>query len=78
MRSLNNYDGDVNENGKKSMDLDKQNNNFAGAFFVRFSAVVARLQRETFQLNLTFSRERGPKTALSLYIYIYIILTVNH
>ena len=73
MRSLSNYDGDVNENGKKSMDLDKQNNNFAGAsrFFVRFSAVVARLQRETFQLNLTFSRERGPKTALSLYIYIY-------
>ena len=71
MRSLSNYDGDVNENGKKSMDLDKQNNNFAGASrsFVRFSAVVARLQRETFQLNLTFSRERGPKTALSLYIY---------
>ena len=61
MRSLSNYDGEVNENGKKSMDLDKQNNNFAGAsrFFVRFSAVVARLQRETFQLNLTFSRERG-------------------
>ena len=80
MRSLSNYDGEVNENGKKSIDLDKQNNNFAGAsrFFVRFSAVVARLQRETFQLNLTFSRERGPKTALSLYIYIYIILTVNH
>ena len=73
MRSLSNYDGDVNENGKKSVDLDKQNNNFAGAsrFFVRFSAVVARLQCETFQLNLTFSRERGPKTALSLYIYIY-------
>ena len=74
MRSLSNYDGDVNENGKKSMDLDKQNNNFAGAsrFFVRFSAVVARLQRETFQLNLTFSRERGPKTTISLYIYIHI------
>ena len=50
MRSLSNYDGEVNENGKKSMDLDKQNNNFAGAsrFFVRFSAVVARLQREIY------------------------------
>ena len=61
MRSLSSYDGDVNENGKKSMDLDKQNNNFAGAslFFVRFSAVVARLQRETIQLNLTFSRARA-------------------
>ena len=34
---------------KKAMDLDKQNNNFARAsrFFVHFSAVVARLQRET-------------------------------
>ena len=36
---------DGNENGKK----DKQNNNFARAlrFFVHFSAVVARLQRQT-------------------------------
>ena len=35
---------DDNENGKK----DKQNNNFARAsrFFVHFSAVVARLQRQ--------------------------------
>ena len=47
--SLRNNDGDGNEYGKKAIDLDKQNNNFARAsrFFVRFSAVVARLQRET-------------------------------
>ena len=37
------------ENGKKAIGLVKQNNNFARAshFFVHFSAVVARLQRET-------------------------------
>ena len=42
-------DDDGNENGKKKIGLDKQNNNFARAsrFFVHFSAVVARLQRET-------------------------------
>ena len=44
-----NDDGDGNENGKKAICLDKQNDNFARAsrFFVNFSAVVARLQRET-------------------------------
>ena len=44
-----NDDGDGNENGKKATGLDKQNNNFARAsrFFVHFSAVFARLQRET-------------------------------
>ena len=47
--SLRDHDGDGNEYGKKAIDLDKQNNNFARAsrFFVHFSAVVARLQRET-------------------------------
>ena len=42
------YD-DGNENSKKAIGLDKQNNNFARAlrFFVHFSAVVARLQHET-------------------------------
>ena len=47
--SLHNHDGDGNEYSKKAIDLDKQNNNFARAssFFVHFSAVVARLQRET-------------------------------
>ena len=46
--SLRNEDGDSNENGKKEIGLDKENNNFARAshFFVHFSSVVARLQRE--------------------------------
>ena len=47
--NLSNDDGDVNENGKKAIGLDWQNNNFARAsrFFVHFFAVTARLQRET-------------------------------
>ena len=46
---IRNHDGDGNEHRKKAIDLDKQNNNFARAsrFFGLFSAVVARLQRET-------------------------------
>ena len=46
--SLNNDDGDVNENGKKIKGLDWQNNNSASAsrFFVHFFAVTARPQRE--------------------------------
>ena len=46
--SLSNDDGDVNENGKKAIGLDKQNNNFARAsrFFVHFFAVTVRLRRE--------------------------------
>ena len=49
LESLRNDEGDVNENGIKAMGLDKKNNNFARAsrFFVHFSAVTARLQRET-------------------------------
>ena len=44
-----NDDGDGNENGKKALGLNKQSNNFARAsrFLVHFSAVFARLQRET-------------------------------
>ena len=47
--SLHNDDGKGNENGKKPIGLDWQNNNFARAsrFFVHFLAVVARLQRES-------------------------------
>ena len=46
--SLSNDDGDVNENGKKAIGLDWQNNNFARAsrYFVHFFAVTARLRRE--------------------------------
>ena len=45
--SSSNDDGDVNENGKKSIGSDWQNNNFArtSRFFVHF-AVTARLRRE--------------------------------
>ena len=44
-RSLSNDDGNSNENGKKAMGLDWQNNNYAYAscFVVHFFAVVARL-----------------------------------
>ena len=48
VKNLSNDDGDGNENGKKAIGLDRQNNNFARAsrFFVHFFAVFARLQRE--------------------------------
>ena len=48
--SLSNADEDNgNENGKKEIGLDWQNNNFtrASRFFVHFWAVVARLRRES-------------------------------
>ena len=46
--SLSNDDDDVNENAKKAIDLDWQNNNSACAsrFFEHFFAVIARLRRE--------------------------------
>ena len=60
--SLSNDDGDVNENGKKAIGLDKQNNNFARAsrFFVHFFVVTARLRRE--MPNFTFCGKREDKT----------------
>ena len=47
--SLSNDDGDGNENGKKAIGLDWQNNNFVLVlrFFVNFFAIVARQQRES-------------------------------
>ena len=52
--SLCNDDGDGNEKGKKAIGLDLQNNNFARSsrLFVHFSAVVARLSRETVQVHV--------------------------
>ena len=46
--SLTNNDSDGNENGKKAIGLDWQNDNFArtSRFFVHFFAVAARLHRE--------------------------------
>ena len=43
-----NDNGNVNENGKKAIGLDRQNNNFARAsrFFGHFFAVTARLRRQ--------------------------------
>ena len=47
LKSLSNEDGDGNENGKKAIGLDWQNNNFARAtLFVHFLAVTVRLRRE--------------------------------
>jgi len=47
--SLSNNDRDSNENGKKGIGLDLQNNNFAFAscFFLDFFRVVALLQHDT-------------------------------
>ena len=47
--SLSKDDGDGNENGKKAIGLDKQNNNFArvSCFIVHFVTVAARLQCES-------------------------------
>ena len=47
--SLSNDDGDRNEDEKKAIGLDWQNNNFARAshFFAHFFAVAARLQSES-------------------------------
>ena len=49
LESSRNNDGGGNDNGKNAIGLDKPNNNFArtSRSFVHFSAVVARLQRET-------------------------------
>ena len=52
--SLSKHDGDSNKNGKRTISLDKQNNDFARASrsFVNFSAVVARLQCETAKFHV--------------------------
>ena len=52
LESLRNDDGDVNENGKRVIGLDWQNNNFVSPFFEHFFAAVARLQRETAKFHV--------------------------
>ena len=44
--SLINEDGGDNQNGKKAIGLDDQNNNFPSPFFIHFFAVTKRLRRE--------------------------------
>ena len=52
--SLSNDNGDGNENSKKAIGLISKNNNFARAsrFYVHFSAVIARLQRESAKFHV--------------------------
>ena len=52
--SLSNDDGDANENGKKTIGLDWQNNNSArvSRFFVHFFAVSARVRRENAKFHV--------------------------
>ena len=59
--SLKNDDGNGDENGKKAIRLDWQNNNFARASrpFVHFFAVAARLQGESAYLQV-LSRKGTP------------------
>ena len=54
IRSLSNDDGNGNENGKKAIGLDWQDNNSArvSRFFVHFLAVVARLRRKSSYFHL--------------------------
>ena len=52
--SLSNNDGDGNEDWKKAIGLDKQNDIFARAsrFFAHFFAVAARPQRESASIRV--------------------------
>ena len=68
--SLRNDDGEGNENGKKAIGLDWQNNNFARAslFFVDFFDVAARLQRENAQFHVVSSTWTQDNDLLSLFL----------
>ena len=67
--SLSNDDTNRNETGNNVTGLNWQNNNSARAsrFFVHFSAIVARLQRETACSNFTFCRGREQETITLLF-----------
>ena len=69
--SLRNHDGDGNEYGKKAIDLDKQNNDFARAsrFSGHFSAVVGRLQPVKLP-NFSFCRGREQTDNIFLFLFL--------
>ena len=66
-----NDDGDGIENGKKSIGLDWQNNNFARAsrFFVLFLAVVAHDDYIVKAPNFTFCRGWEHKTTTFFFFF---------
>ena len=68
--SLSNDDGDGNENGKKPVGLDWQNNNFARASrsFEHFFAVVARLQLENAQFDVLSRTGKQNNNCLFLFL----------
>ena len=79
LASLSNDDddhGDGNENRKKAIGLDRQNNNFARAsrFFVHFLAVVARLRRETDQFHVLSKTGTQNNKFLFLFLNFDIVL----
>ena len=61
---------DDNENGKKAISLDKQNNNFARAtrFFVHFFVIVVSLQSET--AYFPFLSRTGTKDNNFLFLFL--------
>ena len=76
LRSLSKHDVDSNKNGKRAIGLDKQNNDFARASrsFVNFSAVVARLQRETAKFHVLSRTGTKGNNFLFLFLNFYTAL----
>ena len=61
--SLSNYDGDVNESGKKPVGLDWQNNNFARCITLFLYISLSSLHDYDMKMpNFTFCGERDHKT----------------
>ena len=68
--SLSNDDGDGNENGKKSTELDKQNNNFARAFHAFLYTSLPSLHDYDVEMpNFTFSGELENKATTSVFFF---------
>ena len=55
--SLNNYEGDGNEDGKKAIGLDKQNNKFARASRFLYISLPSLYDYNVKVPNFTFSRQ---------------------